>query len=180
MGVLPGTAIRLPNLLRRQGQDANGQWQHLAAATTFPESVWVCRRRWAAPGGGFSGRHTAACHLDANRTHGCRHGYQRISGSTPHRYVFSRDKAIPVIAHYLRSQQIYILDPTGSYHSGRSQRRSSRFILQFRRPKHPGVSSGCSTQRKSVQPGRTSGSVRRPRHCQAPSSLIRRESRCHA
>ena len=30
--------------------------------------------------------------------------------------------------------------------SGRSQRRSSRFTLQFRRPAHPGVSSGCSTQ----------------------------------
>jgi hypothetical protein len=33
--------------------------------------------------------------------------------------------------------------------SGRSQRKSSRFTLQFRRPKHPGVSSGDSTQRKS-------------------------------
>jgi hypothetical protein len=30
--------------------------------------------------------------------------------------------------------------------SGRSQRRLSRFTLQFRRPTHPGVSSGCTTQ----------------------------------
>ena len=39
--------------------------------------------------------------------------------------------------------------------SGRSQRRSSRFTLQFRRPAHPGGSSCCSTQ-----PIPSSGAVR--------------------
>ena len=32
------------------------------------------------------------------------------------------------------------------FRPGRSQRRSSRFTLQFRRPAHPGLSNGCSTQ----------------------------------
>jgi hypothetical protein len=33
--------------------------------------------------------------------------------------VFSRDRAIPVIAHYLRTQQIYILDPIVNRQSNR-------------------------------------------------------------
>jgi hypothetical protein len=35
------------------------------------------------------------------------------------------------------------------YRSGRSQRKSSRFTLQFPPTEHPGVSSGRSTQRSS-------------------------------
>jgi hypothetical protein len=47
--------------------------------------------------------------------------------------------------------------------SGRSQRRSSGFTLQFPRPAHRGGSSGCSTQPIPSKRGRTGGTVRPPR-----------------
>jgi hypothetical protein len=56
---------------------------------------------------------------------------------------------------------LYIASGESRIRSGRSQRRSSRFTLQFRRPAHPGVSSGCSTHPPQAGPyGRT---VRHPR-----------------
>ena len=45
-----------------------------------------------------------------------------------------------------RRDILYIASGESRIRSGRSQRRSSRCTLQFRRPAHPGVSSGCSTQ----------------------------------
>ena len=47
--------------------------------------------------------------------------------------------------------------------SGRSQRRSSRFTLQFRRPKHPGVSSGGKRDRESTESRRLSSVAERSR-----------------
>ena len=47
--------------------------------------------------------------------------------------------------------------------SGRSQRRSSRLTLQFRRPKHPGVSSGGKRDRESTESRRLSSVAERSR-----------------
>ena len=47
--------------------------------------------------------------------------------------------------------------------SGRSQRRSSRFTLQFRRPNHPGVSSGGKRDRESTESRRLSSVAERSR-----------------
>ena len=47
--------------------------------------------------------------------------------------------------------------------SGRSQRRSSRLTLQFRRPNHPGVSSGGKRDRESTESRRLSSVAERSR-----------------